>query len=379
MKILVQQVRNLINQIISPTLISQWSSAYTHSQVTGEDSIHHEHDNKTLLDSYTQANADIVDAVSKRHAHANKALLDTYNQTNADIVNAITNSHTHINKDLLDTYDQTNIDLASAVDNNHTHTNKALLDQYNQSNASIADAVDKKHEHTNLPLLETYQQTEVNLEDAVSKRHAHNNKALLDTYSQTEANLEIAVNNSHTHANKALLDSLTSAGSASKFLAEDGTYKTITATGATSGSNTQIIFNDAGEYAGDASFTFDKATSTISVFAGLFTDKLMLGTDDTYLKRDGTGNMIFKDASNPEISLAGLLSVLDYRADTVAATAGEITTNFATPFASTIVPIPIIWDVEGIGVELVSCTPTTLTVNALSPGTFHYFIIPQKS
>lgn len=50
--------------------------AYDHSQVSGNSTIHHTHDNKELLDSYTQTEADLANAVSKVHEHSNKAVLD---------------------------------------------------------------------------------------------------------------------------------------------------------------------------------------------------------------------------------------------------------------------------------------------------------------
>lgn len=36
----------------------------------------HTHDNKALLDTYTQTEVDLADAVAKKHTHANKAVLD---------------------------------------------------------------------------------------------------------------------------------------------------------------------------------------------------------------------------------------------------------------------------------------------------------------
>ena len=41
----------------------------------------HTHDNKALLDSYNQSNADIADAVSKKHSHANKTVLDKFGES----------------------------------------------------------------------------------------------------------------------------------------------------------------------------------------------------------------------------------------------------------------------------------------------------------
>lgn len=62
----------------------------------------HTHTNKALLDTYTQTNVNIKDAVDKKHSHSNKALLDTYDQTNANIKDAVTKKHSHSNKTILD-------------------------------------------------------------------------------------------------------------------------------------------------------------------------------------------------------------------------------------------------------------------------------------
>ena len=41
----------------------------------------HTHDNKALLDTYTQTEADLADAVAKKHNHANKSILDAITDT----------------------------------------------------------------------------------------------------------------------------------------------------------------------------------------------------------------------------------------------------------------------------------------------------------
>ena len=50
--------------------------AYEHSQITGDATIHHTHANKELLDTYTQTEADLANAVAKVHEHGNKSVLD---------------------------------------------------------------------------------------------------------------------------------------------------------------------------------------------------------------------------------------------------------------------------------------------------------------
>jgi len=44
--------------------------------IAANTSARHTHSNKSLLDTYTVSNAQIVDAVAKAHAHANKSTLD---------------------------------------------------------------------------------------------------------------------------------------------------------------------------------------------------------------------------------------------------------------------------------------------------------------
>ena len=51
-------------------------TAYEHWKITGDTTIHHTHANKELLDSYTQTNADLANAVAKVHEHGNKSVLD---------------------------------------------------------------------------------------------------------------------------------------------------------------------------------------------------------------------------------------------------------------------------------------------------------------
>lgn len=45
-------------------------------RVAALEAIDHEHANKALLDTYTQTEADLADAVAKKHAHANSTVLD---------------------------------------------------------------------------------------------------------------------------------------------------------------------------------------------------------------------------------------------------------------------------------------------------------------
>lgn len=67
----------------------------------------------------------ITKALTAQQGVVLKGLIDTINGTLATLSSA---SHTHPNKALLDTYTQTEVNLADAVSKKHTHSNQAVLD-----------------------------------------------------------------------------------------------------------------------------------------------------------------------------------------------------------------------------------------------------------
>jgi len=195
---------------VTASQISDFAAEVTaHADVFANTAARHSHSNLPLLETYTQTEVDLADAVSKKHDHTNLALLETYTQTEIDIADAITKKHAHANQALLDTYAQTEVDLASAVSLKHGHTNLPLLETYTQTEAALAAAVAASHAHSNYALLETYAQTEVDLASAVSLKHSHVNLALLETYTQAESELASAVSLKHSHTNLALLETYT--------------------------------------------------------------------------------------------------------------------------------------------------------------------------
>lgn len=108
----------------------------------------------------------IDENTGKSHEHENKELLDTYTQTEGNLADAVSKKHEHENKELLDTYTQTEEKLADAVSKAHEHQNKELLDTYTQSEENLADAVSKKHKH---------EKTDAEMSEAISKMHGHEN------------------------------------------------------------------------------------------------------------------------------------------------------------------------------------------------------------
>ena len=59
----------------------------TESAITDLTGSAHTHDNKALLDTYTQTESDLADAVSKKHAHSNGTILDGISQNDIDAWN----------------------------------------------------------------------------------------------------------------------------------------------------------------------------------------------------------------------------------------------------------------------------------------------------
>lgn len=56
----------------------------------------------TDFDTEVSNNTDVAANTSARHSHSNKSLLDTYTQTEANLSDAVTKKHTHSNKTILD-------------------------------------------------------------------------------------------------------------------------------------------------------------------------------------------------------------------------------------------------------------------------------------
>lgn len=74
-----------------------------------------------LIERFTLVEAD-------SHTHSNKALLDTYTQTEADIADAIAKKHTHDNADVLNIITQEMVDYLS-WGANHDHSELLATDE----------------------------------------------------------------------------------------------------------------------------------------------------------------------------------------------------------------------------------------------------------
>lgn len=96
------QITGKVDKIEGKQLSSNDFTNEIKNNVESNSLARHTHNNKNLLDTYTQENSAIVDAVSKKHSHTNKDLLDSYTQENSDIADAVSKKHVHTNKTILD-------------------------------------------------------------------------------------------------------------------------------------------------------------------------------------------------------------------------------------------------------------------------------------
>jgi len=133
---------------ITSQKVTNWDNAATNS---------HTHSNKDLLDTYSQTESDLADAVSKKHNHANSAALETI--TSAKIESwdsAATNKHTHENKSVIDGIAATDITAwngAVSTVNSHTadtaiHVAEGEKATWNAKQDAIADLTDIRNNAT---------------------------------------------------------------------------------------------------------------------------------------------------------------------------------------------------------------------------------------
>ena len=102
-RIVTQTLNNKVNKENGKGLSSNDFTNEYKQKVDNATSDKHTHNNKTLLDSYTQTDASIVDAVNRKHSHSNKEVLDSYTKMQETLINEMSeSSHTHSNKTVLD-------------------------------------------------------------------------------------------------------------------------------------------------------------------------------------------------------------------------------------------------------------------------------------
>lgn len=73
----IQATVNALGALASKSIVTENDlDAALKEKVNASAQGNHSHSNKALLDTYTQTNANLADAVSKKHSHSNKTVLD---------------------------------------------------------------------------------------------------------------------------------------------------------------------------------------------------------------------------------------------------------------------------------------------------------------
>lgn len=86
------------------------------TRVTAVEGKAHTHDNKDLLDTYTQTEVNLADAVAKKHSHANKSILDLITDTKVNAWDAAeTNAKTYADTEIAKIQALTQSEIEAAI------------------------------------------------------------------------------------------------------------------------------------------------------------------------------------------------------------------------------------------------------------------------
>lgn len=153
--------------------MSDWISGHAESAAAMNSQI------SALESGLSQANTDI-DAVEA--AVATKAAQADLNAAVTRVADLEEDTHTHSNKALLDTYTQTEANLADAVAKKHSHSNATVLDGITAAKVSAWDAAETNAKEY-AGSLNTAMDTRVKAVESTS--HTHSNKTVLDEITST--------------------------------------------------------------------------------------------------------------------------------------------------------------------------------------------------
>lgn len=100
----------------------------------------HSHSNKALLDTYTQTEANLADAVAKKHDHSNATVLDNITAAKVAAWDAAeSNAKSHAES--LNSSMDTRVKVVEGT--SHTHSNKTVLDEITSTRVATWDAAEE--------------------------------------------------------------------------------------------------------------------------------------------------------------------------------------------------------------------------------------------
>lgn len=115
------------------------------ARVTALEGKSHEHANKALLDTYTQTEANLADAVAKKHEHANKEELDKIAVGDkAKWDSAAGKAHEHANKTVLNGISAEKVAAWDAAESNAKAYADGLAKNYDAAGAAAQALIDAK-------------------------------------------------------------------------------------------------------------------------------------------------------------------------------------------------------------------------------------------
>ena len=134
-------VVDYVTSAISALKIGDYAKASTVTalaeRVTTLEGKAHQHSNKSLLDTYTQTEANLADAVSKKHSHSNKTVLDGITAQNiTDWNDAVSKEHEHSNKTVLDGITSAKVNAWNAAEQNAKNYADGLASNYDAAGAA---------------------------------------------------------------------------------------------------------------------------------------------------------------------------------------------------------------------------------------------------
>ena len=116
------QIANAIEAALKIDGVDKYALAADLTALAGQvatlEGASHTHDNKALLDTYTQTEADLADAVAKKHSHSNKAILDAITDAKVaawDAAESNANSYTDTEIAKIQALTESEIDAAIAA------------------------------------------------------------------------------------------------------------------------------------------------------------------------------------------------------------------------------------------------------------------------
>jgi hypothetical protein len=228
----------------------------------------------TDLDKYTQSEIDtlLLGKAANTHTHTESDITDLQDYALS------THNHdteysdiSHIHDDRYYTETETNTLLSGKSDTTHNHDSSYYTE--GEIDTLLLGKSDTTHTHTDL--------------------HTHTNKALLDTYNQSNTDITTAITNSHTHTNKAVLDDIINSGDGNSFLANDGTYKSVSSGSASWGSITGTLSSQTDLQTalnGKASTTHTHVESDITDLGTYLTDAP--SNSNTYGRNNGAWTVV---------------------------------------------------------------------------------------